>query len=546
MTKTHQKVDITIDVGKIGNTNQTNAEPIVISIDRAPRIILIGGNSKTEFNKSDLEGINNVISYTFNFSEPIDGLDGSDFVITPADSGVSVQSTTFGDGITEATVTFTVTAGINDDFSIALPDDSYTDDGNNGNREEITELPLNITIDTIAPFIISPVAGDYEVTTQSFTLTIDFSEAIILTSTDIILENATIEESTIDNNGNGGTGRVVIKAMIDDLTGDSYTITIQGSAYSDTLGNVGGNDYTLTIDIEALLLTLGECQNFSFDGGDGSTDTPYQISNICQLQNIADDDITADGVAYTNLLDKSYILTENIDATYTSNWDSGKGFNPIGHNNDNSTADSFHGTFDGAGFTLSNLTINRSAEAYIGVFGYSTGTIKDITVDSVDITGNNRVAGLVGQNDGTIANSSSSGSVIGNTFIGGFVGNNYGTIDNSSSSGSVVSVSNSSNIGGFVGINYGTIDNSSSSGSVVGDNNVGGFVGSSESESSINNSISSGSIVGNTAVGGFVGIHFSASYMGNTWCKLADSSLSAIGNKNVLSTEIDIKNENCE
>ena len=50
MTKTHQKVDITIDVGKIRNTNQTNAEPIVLSIDRAPRIILIGGNSKTEFN----------------------------------------------------------------------------------------------------------------------------------------------------------------------------------------------------------------------------------------------------------------------------------------------------------------------------------------------------------------------------------------------------------------------------------------------------------------------------------------------------------------
>ena len=667
---------------------------------------------------SDLEGINNVISYTFNFSEAIDGLDENDFVITPANTGVSAQTVSFNDEKTEATVDFLVVGDVDDTFSITLPNGSYTDQGENGNREETTELPLNITIDTIAPSIISPVAGDYDVTTDSFTLTIDFSEALnltdnpILTESNIVLNNATIEESTIDNNGSGGTGRVVIEAKIISLSGDRPTITINGSAYSDTLGNTGSNTYELTINSEVqepAWLVAGECQNISFDGGNGTETDPYQISHICHLQNIDEDDITIDGVAYTNLLDKNYILVSGIDANYTSSWNNEQGFNPIGDNTDsfdgtfdgggftlsnltidrvdddyigvfgystgtikdivldntditgnenvgglvgqnegtinssiasgsvvgntnvggfvgtnnngtysddtwctpvnadssllavglnnggdidgittyenctivvtandvqnindnlsghyivvndidlstinnfnpigNSSSNSFDGTFDGAGFTLSNLTINRSAEDYIGVFGYSTGTIKDITVDSVDITGNERIGGLVGSNYGTIANSSSSGSIVGEQFIGGIAGWNdgTGTIDNSSSSGSVVSVSLASNIGGFVGRNYGTIENSSSSGSVIGKNIVGGFVGSAESGSLISNSSSSGSVVGNNTVGGFVGFHLGASYMGNTWCKPVNSTLSAISFGNA--TGIATLDENCK
>ena len=242
-------------------------------------------------------------------------------------------------------------------------------------------------------------------TTQSFNITIDFSEELnltdnnnpVLNESDITLTNAT---STITIENSGGKGRVKIDLELD-LSKTQATITINGSDYSDALGNIG-DDYTLTIDTETLVsgwLSSGsDCQNFSFDGtGDGSAGNPYQISNICQLQNIAANTITAGGVAYTNLLaaDKSYILIEDIDAAYTAEWDSEAGFNPIGNNNSN-----FNGTFDGKGFTLSNLIINRGATDYIGLFGYNTGTIKDITLDSVDITGNDHVGGLVGRNDG--------------------------------------------------------------------------------------------------------------------------------------------------
>ena len=134
--------NITIATRVLGNATQTNTAPIVISIDKAPRVLSIG-NSETVFNSD--------FSYTFEFSEPINDLQESDFVITG--SGVSVENVTVNADLT-ATVTFTVAENTNGTFSIDIADDSYTDDGGNGNSDE-TELPIEITIDTIAPRVTS-------------------------------------------------------------------------------------------------------------------------------------------------------------------------------------------------------------------------------------------------------------------------------------------------------------------------------------------------------------------------------------------------------
>ena len=598
------------DDGNNGNNETTGANavlPLNIVIDTiAPRITSIDG--ETEFNNSE---VGTEISYTLTFSEAINGLETGDFVITPADSGVSAQLVSFTDNKT-ATVTFTVTnAEIDTDFSITLPNNSYTDQAGNGNRE-ITEteavLPIEITIDTIAPTIISPVAGDYPVTTNPFTLTIDFSEELnltnntyaILTASDITLTNATITDPiTVENSG--GTGRVVIKAMIDDLSGDRPTIT--GGTYSDALGNEGESDYTFTIKSEVqetYWLTENDCEKFSFDGGDGSTDTPYQISNICQLQNI--DDNTIDSLGYSGLLTKNYKLTQNIEASYTVAWNDGTGFNPIGYYNSDTDNAGFDGTFDGGGFTLSTLTIDRTTN-YIGLLGYNGGTIKDITLDSVDITGNNFVGGLVGYNDvlGSIMNSNSDGSVVGTNSIGGLVGSNRYSIINSSFSGSIVgansigglagsnaslimnssasgsvkgkfsrvgglvgfnhpgtienstssgSVDGSSDVGGFVGWNTGTIEDSTSDGNVSGSgSNIGGFVGNytdSFNFGRIENSSSSGSVGGTGSnIGGFVGVNTDGNYTNDTWCVVGGSSLLDSGNEGDIDeiTEVDA---NCQ
>ena len=172
---------------------------------------------------------------------------------------------------------------------------------------------------------------------------------------------------------------------------------------------------TFIIDNE-LFLANGVCEKFSFDGGTGSGSNPYQISNICQIQNISSDTITVGGVLYENLLDKSYKLTENIEASYTAAWNGGAGFYPIGDATDN-----FTGTFDGDSFTLSTLTIDRTTD---------------------------NIGGLVGTNTNVIKNSHTSGSVLGNVTVGGFVGLQLGgTIQDTTSDGNV---SANDNVGGFL------------------------------------------------------------------------------------------------
>jgi len=175
-------------------------------------------------------------------------------------------------------------------------------------------------------------------------------------------------------------------------------------------------------------------------------------------------------------LDSDYVQTANIDASAsaTENPDGEGGFygfEPIG-----TFANKFTGTYDGGGYTISNLYIHRTSTNYVGLFGYAHiyTEFSNLGVTSCDITGNIYVGGLVGINFATIQNCYSTGSVAGSRGVGGFVGLNYTTISNCYSTGSVAG---DSNVGGFVGSNYTTISNCYSTGSVAGDSNVGGFVG---------------------------------------------------------------------
>lgn len=77
---------------------------------------------------------------------------------------------------------------------------------------------------------------------------------------------------------------------------------------------------------------------------------------------------------------------------------------PIG----NTEGQKFNGTFDGQGFRIKNMIINRPANDYQGFFGYFRGnanntTVRNLIIDkSCSIHGNNRIGGLVGayQNGG--------------------------------------------------------------------------------------------------------------------------------------------------
>ena len=149
----------------------------------------------------------------------------------------------------------------------------------------------------------------------------------------------------------------------------------------------------------------------------------------------------------------------------------GKGWQPIG------TVDApFTAAFDGQGYEISALFINRPDEDYVGLFGYVNdgGIVENLDVVKTDVTGYGSVGGLVGFNSGFVNKCYSNGSVTGNARVGNLVGKNKGTVRDSYSTGSVTG---NARVGGLVGVNTDTVSNSYSSGSVTGNNYAGGLVG---------------------------------------------------------------------
>jgi len=105
-----------------------------------------------------------------------------------------------------------------------------------------------------------------------------------------------------------------------------------------------------------------------------------------------------------------------------------KGWQPIG-----TSSNPFAGTFDAQGYEISDLFISRPDENEVGLFGCvdEGGVITNVEVVNAAVTGKQYVAGVVGNNSGTLSNSYFSGSVTGDQYLGGLVGGNVGTVSNS-------------------------------------------------------------------------------------------------------------------
>jgi hypothetical protein len=203
-------------------------------------------------------------------------------------------------------------------------------------------------------------------------------------------------------------------------------------------------------------------------------------------------------------LDGSYLLMNDLDLTtagYTElaspTANQGRGWGPIG-----TWPDVFTGTFDGQGFEISDLFIDRLGEDNVGLFSFvdEGGIIKNVQLMDADVTGNMETGALVGYNTGTVSNCHSTGSVTGDTHVGGLVGESAGIV---SVSYSVVSVSGSYEVGGLIGHNDGTVSKSYTAGIVTGDANVGGLV--AYNLDTVSNSYSSANVAGESLVGGLVG-----------------------------------------
>ena len=182
-----------------------------------------------------------------------------------------------------------------------------------------------------------------------------------------------------------------------------------------------GGEYTYTVSLAAakdLGYTIESNGSYTVTSADG-------LMNIAELVNGGKSDI-------------NITLDTDIDLT-------GKDWTPIGTDYDNS----YKGTFDGGGHTITGLTFTTNDE-FAGLFGWlnRAGTVKNVVMEGVQITSNQiyggSIGGVVGYSWGTIENCSVSGSVSGTVYVGGVVGAQIG--------GSITGCSSSATVKGTVDV----------------------------------------------------------------------------------------------
>ena len=153
----------------------------------------------------------------------------------------------------------------------------------------------------------------------------------------------------------------------------------------------------------------------------------------------------------TNGLTRHYKLMEPVTLSGINNW-TAIGISPYW---DPNSAGIFTGSFNGQGFTITNLNINTtgSVQGMFGTIG-DDGIVQNLGLVgvSVSVSGNQYVGSVTGWNSGTVQNCYATGNVSGSYDVGGVVGGNGGTVQNCYSTGSVSG--GSDNVGGVVGYNY--------------------------------------------------------------------------------------------
>ena len=276
-----------------------------------------------------------------------------------------------------------------------------------------------------------------------------------------------------------------------------------------------GGEYTYTVSLAAakdLGYTIESNGSYTVYNADG-------LLNVAELVNGGKTDI-------------NITLTADIDLT-------GKDWTPIGTDYDNS----YKGTFDGGGHTITGLTFTTNDE-FAGLFGWlnRAGTVKNVVMEGVQITSNQiyggSIGGVVGYSWGTIENCSVSGSVSGTDCVGGVVG--------SQKAGSIIGCCTSATVkgthyvGGVAGEKWGTMTACYATGNVTleiaSQKNLsgGGVVGLNGGSRVLacyatGNVTSTGSSTGNVHIGGL----FGDSYTTVTACYWKNNQEQGIGYKKV-------------
>ena len=238
--------------------------------------------------------------------------------------------------------------------------------------------------------------------------------------------------------------------------------------------------------------------------GGGSPDNPYLIHTYEELKKIASVSLSA-----------HYRLVADIDASASATENSGSGFQPIG----NYSGTPFTGKLNGSGHIISRLSIKRTEQNYIGLFGYlgNESVVDSLGLINADISGKGYVGALVGINDGNVFGCFSTGAVDGSgNYVGGMSGNN--NAGKVAFSYSDCSVSGALLVGGLVGYNNDSISNCYATGTVnCTFDKIGGLIGYNDVLGVVTDSYSIGTISGGVQQGGLIGSNNSGTITNSYW-----------------------------
>lgn len=163
------------------------------------------------------------------------------------------------------------------------------------------------------------------------------------------------------------------------------------------------------------------------------------IYTVEQLKKIGSgDQITIDGKIYIFSADAYYTIQKDLDLggyydEATSAW-AGTEWIPL--------PDTFTGTLDGLGHTISGLYINNDEGVNQGLFGILEGTVKNLNILGSYINANENVGAIAGTNNGTIEKCNNKATVIGTNYVGGIAGNLTDNIVNCTNTGTIVGTTN--------------------------------------------------------------------------------------------------------
>jgi hypothetical protein len=267
-----------------------------------------------------------------------------------------------------------------------------------------------------------------------------------------------------------------------------------------------------------MLLANGGCggsggPSSGFAGGQGTPEDPYQIATAEQLENVR------------NHLDKSFVLSSDIDLASYENWEPIGAFVPISEKEEDAETPvmelTFSGIFDGGGHKISNVTVNAPDRAGVGLFGCIAGdtvSVSNLTVENANVKGMMLVAGVIGYGSSSeVKNVRLTGNdnhIEGWAMVGGIVGGGFCNIIGCEAQANVKLVGDSGQVAGILagGMETCDITDSHAKGTVTveGTNNagIGGLAGCAMESQNVLNCTSDVVITvgeGNMMIGGLLG-----------------------------------------